>query len=128
MMRFARLLVVLAGLATAANGQSTALSRFQESKAESLLRDHLPCLGCHTLNGEGGRIGPDLTSVGARRSAAYIAAMVADPQSTVPSSVMPRIDLPATTRELVVRYLASRRDSAAAEAPAAEAGEEAEQA
>jgi mono/diheme cytochrome c family protein len=112
-------LVAVAGLSTAAEGQETALSRFQEHKAEAMLRDRLPCLGCHTLNGEGGRIGPDLTSVRTRRSADYIAAMVKDPQATVPGSVMPRITMPDATRDLVVRYLATRRGGADAGAPAA---------
>jgi hypothetical protein len=30
------------------------LSPFAVAKAEALLWDHLPCLGCHQLNGEGG--------------------------------------------------------------------------
>ncbi|HEX7122629.1 MAG TPA: cytochrome c, partial [Gemmatimonadaceae bacterium] len=42
------------------------------------------------------------------------AAMVADPQGTVPGSLMPRVAMPDATRELLVRYLVSRADSAAA--------------
>ena len=85
-----------------------ALSRFQERKAESLLKNALPCLGCHQLNGEGGRIGPDLSTVRQRRSAEYIAVMIADPQRTVPGTSMPRVSMPEVTRELISRYLASR--------------------
>lgn len=85
------------------------ITRFQELKAEALLRDQLPCLGCHALNGTGGRIGPDLSSVGTRRDAGFIAAMVADPQRAVPGTVMPRVAMPGATRELIVRYLAARR-------------------
>ena len=104
-------------VATTANAQSgdQPLSAFAKAKAESLLRDHLPCLGCHTLAGEGGKIGPDLTTVRERRSAAYIAAMIADPQATVPGSVMPRTEMPAATRELISRYFASRPGTAVAE-------------
>lgn len=85
----------------------TGLSAFSKQKAEFLLRHQLPCLGCHVLNGEGGTIGPDLTTVRARRSAAYIAAMVANPQAVVPGASMPRLRLPESTRDLIVRYLAS---------------------
>jgi mono/diheme cytochrome c family protein len=92
------------------------VSAFAKAKAESLLRDHLPCLGCHKLDGQGGTIGPDLTTVRERRSAAYIAAMIADPQGTVPGSVMPRTEMPPATRDLISRYLASRPGSAIAEA------------
>jgi mono/diheme cytochrome c family protein len=112
-----RVLVLLGCIGTAGGGQTT-LSTFQERKAESLLRDRLPCLGCHTLDGEGGRIGPDLTSVRSRRSAEYIAAMVDDPQRTVPGTVMPRIAMPEATRELVVRYLTTRPGDPAVAAPA----------
>lgn len=108
-------LPVLAGIGQAqpsASGRSgAAITPFEARKAKALLHDHLPCLGCHTLNGTGGLIGPDLTQVAARRSQAYIAAMVADPQGTVPGSLMPRVAMPDATRELLVRYLVSRADS-----------------
>jgi mono/diheme cytochrome c family protein len=105
----------------AADGSPAPLSRFLERKAESLLRDHLPCLGCHTLNGEGGRIGPDLGTVRERRSAAYVAAIIADPQRVVPGSAMPRTPMPDATRDLVTRYLATRPGTAAGPAPAPDA-------
>ena len=96
----------LSFLSPAASG-AQALSAFSQRKAEALFRDHLPCLGCHRLNGEGGTIGPDLTTVRQRRSPAYIAAMVADPQRVVPGSAMPRTKMPESTRNLLVRYLSA---------------------
>jgi mono/diheme cytochrome c family protein len=84
------------------------LSRFAERKAETLLRQSLPCLGCHRLNGEGGLIGPDLTTVATRRDAVYIAAMVTDPQRTLPGTPMPRTAMSEATRALVISYLTSR--------------------
>lgn len=101
-----------------APADTAALSPFARAKAERLLRDRLPCLGCHTLDGEGGKIGPDLSAVGARRSTEYIRAVVQDPQGTVLGTPMPRVLVPPSTLDLVVAYLASRRDAAAA-APAA---------
>ena len=80
-------------------------SAFARAKAEVLLREHLPCLGCHQLNGEGGTIGPDLSTVRERRTAAYVASIIADPQRVVPGSAMPKIPMPASTRELITRYL-----------------------
>ena len=106
-------LVALISVVPVARAQSTdGLSAFSKAKAVALLRDRLPCLGCHQLNGDGGTIGPDLTTVRQRRSAAYIAAMVADPQSVVPGGAMPRIVMPSSTRDLVVRYLASQAGNA----------------
>lgn len=100
------LLVTLSAIAVqAAAPVPPPLSPFAKKKAESLLHDKLPCLGCHELGGDGGRIGPSLTDVGARRDRAYIARMIADPQGTVPGTVMPRVLMPAETRALVVEYL-----------------------
>jgi mono/diheme cytochrome c family protein len=76
-------------------------------KAEALLRDQLPCLGCHAYGDEGGRLAPDLLSVRQRRSADYIARMVDAPQETVPGSVMPRTLMLLATRDAIVHYLQS---------------------
>jgi cytochrome c oxidase cbb3-type subunit III len=83
------------------------LSAFAAKKAETLIQQQLPCLGCHVLKGTGGRIGPDLTTVRERRSPEYIAEMVSDPQKVVPGSVMPRVPMAPGVRELVVGYLLS---------------------
>ncbi len=91
---------------------SQALSRFAEQKAEMLLRDKLPCLGCHQMGKEGGRLAPDLATVRQRRSAEYIAAIVADPQRVRPGSMMPRHPQPAAQEQLISRYLATRPGSA----------------
>ena len=78
---------------------------FQEQKARALLATQLPCLGCHELDGDGGRIGPSLTTVGTRRSADYIRAMVEDPQRRVPGSAMPRTVMSQSMRETVIGFL-----------------------
>ncbi|HEX9106141.1 MAG TPA: c-type cytochrome [Longimicrobiales bacterium] len=85
------------------------LSPFQAAKAEALLHTHLPCLGCHRLDGEGGRVGPDLSAVGTRRSAEYIRAMLLDPAGRVPGSIMPRVPLDGARVELLVAYLSGRK-------------------
>lgn len=99
------------------------LSRFDRQKAEWLLRERLPCLGCHRLDGEGGVIGPDLSGVANRRSAGFIRSMVTDPQKTFPGSRMPRIPMPGEWRTLIAALLAERRTSQAAPAdPSGAAG------
>lgn len=108
--------LVLAVIACPAASDAQALSAFSKRKAEALLRDHLPCLGCHTLSGEGGTIGPDLTTVRQRRSAAYIAAIIADPQRVVAGSAMPKTPMPDETRSLIIRYF-SQLDGAAPDEP-----------
>jgi len=89
-------------------GPPDSISPFLAAKARLLVRDRLPCLGCHQLDGEGGRIGPDLTGVGARREASYVLAMLRDPQGTVPGTAMPRTPMTDETRLLVAGYLLHR--------------------
>jgi mono/diheme cytochrome c family protein len=85
-----------------------ALSRFAERKAETLLREKLPCLGCHQMGNEGGRLAPDLATVRERISPEYIAAIITDPQRVRPGTMMPRHPQPAAQEQLIIRYLASR--------------------
>ena len=89
--------------------QRAPVTSYQASKARAMLQQQLPCLGCHELNGDGGRVGPSLTTVAERRSAAYIEAIIADPQQVVPGAAMPRTRMPEAIRILITRYLA--RDS-----------------
>jgi mono/diheme cytochrome c family protein len=81
------------------------LSAFASNKAEKLLRDKHSCLGCHALKGDGGQLAPSLHDVRTRRDAAYIAAMVSDPQHTKPGASMPRTRMPVSELTLIVRYL-----------------------
>lgn len=90
------------------------VTAFGAAKARELLQNHLPCLGCHTLEGSGGRIAPDLTTVRERRSREYIAAIIDDPQGTLPGSIMPKQTMPKATRDAVVRYLQSLPGSGSA--------------
>jgi len=88
------------------------LTAFDRAKAETLLRRRLPCLGCHTLGGEGGKLGPDLTTVRSRRDADYVARIIADPQHTVPGTLMPHTPMPTPWRALIIQYLGGNAASA----------------
>jgi mono/diheme cytochrome c family protein len=101
--------LLCAGQLAAQQPGSAPLSPFQRAKAEALLEGKLPCLGCHALNGRGGRIGPDLSGVGARLDPARIRAQIMQPVG-----IMPRVVLPASTLELVVAYLSEQRSAATA--------------
>jgi putative heme-binding domain-containing protein len=48
---------------------------------ESLFRGKAGCIGCHTVGFEGGRMGPVLSGVGARRGVAYLRQTLLDPES-----------------------------------------------
>lgn len=86
-------------------GSSSDLTPFARAKAETILREQLPCLGCHTLDGKGGKLAPELATVRDRRDPAYIARVVADPQGTVKGTLMPHTPMAREWRVLVVRYL-----------------------
>jgi putative heme-binding domain-containing protein len=53
-------------------------------KGEQIFRTKGNCLNCHALGIEGGRIGPSLSGIGARRGAAHLKAKIEDPASDVP--------------------------------------------
>ncbi len=76
------------------------------------------CLGCHTLDGQGGRIAPDLTHVGARRSTESIRKKILDPMSSIAkgyeklAGVMPKSFgsmLTGAQFEALVQYLGAHK-------------------
>jgi cytochrome c oxidase cbb3-type subunit 3 len=46
------------------------------------------CSSCHIINGEGGNLGPELTSIGAHRAPDYLRQAIVDPAATLPRGVM----------------------------------------
>ena len=84
------------------------LSPFDGAKADWLIHSRLPCLGCHELGGEGGRIGPSLSQLKRLRPPLYVYNMIRDPQRTVPGTIMPRVPMRASTLDLIASYLVQR--------------------
>jgi cytochrome c oxidase cbb3-type subunit 3 len=54
------------------------------------------CAGCHMVAGQGGGFGPELTSIGARRNAAYLRQTVLKPAATIPDGFQYVSAAPAT--------------------------------
>ncbi|MFQ5703638.1 MAG: c-type cytochrome [Gemmatimonadales bacterium] len=88
--------------------QRDSLSAFARKKAEYLIRERMSCLGCHRLDGDGGRIGADLSDVGGRRTREFIAAVLHDPKTAVPGTIMTYTPMPEKTLQLIVAYLSER--------------------
>ena len=64
------------------------------------------CINCHSFKGHGGSTGPDLTSVGQRRSALWIISQIKDPKSHNPDSRMPDFaHLSLFERYAIMHYL-----------------------
>ncbi|MFV1967586.1 MAG: c-type cytochrome [Pirellulaceae bacterium] len=67
------------------------------------------CRGCHTLNGTGNRIGPDLSHVASRLHPAYLYQYLLDPQAIVPGTAMKNFELWDDEARALVRYLETLR-------------------
>jgi mono/diheme cytochrome c family protein len=67
------------------------------------------CVGCHVIDGEGGKDGPDLSHIGAKRDAAFIERVIADPEAVNPDAEMPAFRKRLNDAELsaIAAYLAS---------------------
>jgi cytochrome c oxidase cbb3-type subunit III len=87
------------------------LTGFSINKTETLLADKLSCLGCHQLGNQGGRIGPNLSSVHERLNPTYIYNQIREPRSTSPNSIMPKIPLPDKNIRLIYNYIFQQTES-----------------
>ena len=69
------------------------------------------CAKCHSLNGAGGDIGPDLSHIGRRLDAAAITRQIENPLAANPASDMPSFTGKLTAEEIgaLAQYLAARK-------------------
>ena len=72
----------------------------------------LACVACHKVAGQGGELGPDLSSIGASRDREYLRRAILDPAADVAEGFPPGIMPPnygdqlyATELEMLVDYL-----------------------
>jgi cbb3-type cytochrome oxidase cytochrome c subunit len=64
------------------------------------------CSQCHTYQGKGGRMGPDLSAVSNLRSDSWIDSYIQDPKAINPSSRMPSFShLSAAKRKAIIGFL-----------------------
>ncbi len=66
------------------------------------------CLGCHVVESEGNRIGPDLTHVGTRLKTAYLDAFLREPEAVIPGTSMKNFELWDEERAALVAFLQSQ--------------------
>ena len=72
------------------------------------------CSSCHAINGKGGTIGPDLTTVGSRRSLSFLQSFITDPGAVVPGATMPAFKSTLTAAQIqdIAAYLYSLKSPA----------------
>jgi len=58
------------------------------ARGEKLYTGKGGCWRCHTVNGYGGALGPDLTGIGARRSVSYLRESLLDPEAALPEGFL----------------------------------------
>lgn len=69
------------------------------------------CVGCHVIDGDGGRDGPDLSKVGGEHDQAFLERLIADPEAVDPDAEMPSFASRLSPAQLdaIAAYLASRK-------------------
>ena len=66
------------------------------------------CLSCHTINGSGGSIGPNLSNEGSKgHSIHWLEVQIANPGKHFQGSIMPQFQLNSTKLKEVAGYLES---------------------
>ncbi len=71
------------------------------------LYEGLKCAYCHSINGHGGTLAPDLSMVGARRDHDWLVAHFINPKQATPGSAMPKLNLLPTEVDHLTAYLAT---------------------
>jgi mono/diheme cytochrome c family protein len=81
------------------------VTRMQADRVRRTLDTRFACLGCHEVQGEGGRIGPPLDGLGERLLPSFVLEMVLDPVRAAPGSPMPHQPMPARDAARLARWL-----------------------
>lgn len=69
-------------------GRSTGHAAVGNAGKGKVVYQRLGCSSCHTISGEGGILGPELTNIGAHRAAEYLRQSIIDPAAALPRGVM----------------------------------------
>ncbi len=82
----------------------------QQLSAGQLVYQSQGCSNCHSINGIGGTLGPDLTKEGLRHDKEWIVGHFKDPQKYVKNSAMPPIAASDTDIEQLTAYMLTLRE------------------
>ena len=79
----------------------------QADLGKILIMNKKSCLGCHQLNGEGGRIGPKLSRSSFNYNPEWIYAWISNPQAFRPDTRMPNLGLTPKEARAIAAFLVS---------------------
>ena len=81
----------------------------RREQASAIFARH--CIGCHLIDGDGGRDGPELSGIGSKHDFPTLRRWIEDPEAVDPEAEMPsfRNRLSSAELDLIAEYLASRR-------------------
>ncbi len=81
------------------------------------------CSGCHTINGQGGTEGPDLSREGSIRTIDFLQSFISDPRSVVPGASMPAFHNALTPAQIkdIAAYLFSLKGQTPSPTPSSTA-------
>lgn len=65
------------------------------------------CTLCHKIGAAGGKLGPDLSAVGQKRDAAWLAKYLVNPKIVDPKNKMPAVKVKGADLDDLVAYLGS---------------------
>jgi mono/diheme cytochrome c family protein len=77
-----------------------------ESRGKALFVGY-GCNSCHAINGQGGKLGPDLTYIGFRKTPQWLDLWLKDPSAWKVNTLMPHFYLNDEVRSDIVAYLSS---------------------
>lgn len=63
------------------------------------------CQACHSVGGQGGKVGPALDGIGGRKDAQWLRAWLKDPQAIKPGTTMPKLPLADQDLDALVQWL-----------------------
>lgn len=65
------------------------------------------CIGCHVVEGQGGKMGPSLDGISERRSEEFVVQQILDPKANKATSLMPNLGLTRADAQAIWAYLSS---------------------
>lgn len=74
------------------------------ARGEALFQEY-SCAGCHTTNGQGGSVGPDLQGVTTRFERDWLQQWLADPPAVKPGTIMPNLGLKPADIDALLAYM-----------------------